>query len=192
MFGWNRIQKWIGNTVTDRIVSAVQPHVQGKVLDVGCWNGTVSSRLRNVDSTGIDVVDPPAPVIPVQRFDGVHIPFPDKSFDTVLCSFVLHHADRPDELFREMIRVGKKLVIVEDSIETTFNRLSVIWLHDIMVKTDNMPYHKHGFRKIATWRSFFESEGMAVRTFEPMGSVHPCWLFLRHFVFVLEPKGGSA
>lgn len=188
MIGWPAIQKWIATTVHRRTVRAIQPHVRGKLLDVGCWNGIVASQLQGVQATGIDVVDPPSPVIPVTRFDGKTIPFPDQSFDTVLCSFVLHHADHPNELFAELVRVGRRLVIVEDSIERPWNRLSVIKLHDIMVKTDNMPYHPGGFRKIEQWRSLFSGYPIREVAFRRMHSVHPCWPGLRHFLFVLDTK----
>lgn len=89
-----------------RTVQAIQAHVRGKLLDVGCWNGIVASQLPRLQATGIDVVDLPSPVIPVTRFDGKTIPFPDRSFDTVRCSFVLHHADYPNEFFAELVRVG--------------------------------------------------------------------------------------
>jgi SAM-dependent methyltransferase len=49
---------------------------------------------------------------------GEYLPFPDDRFDTVLAFWSLNHADEPDEVFREVIRVlkpgGRFLAVLED------------------------------------------------------------------------------
>lgn len=39
--------------------------------------------------------------------DGHHLPFKDKSFDYIICSHVLEHADDPGVFISELMRVGK-------------------------------------------------------------------------------------
>lgn len=45
------------------------------------------------------------PTRPDYWFDGRQIPFEDSSFDLILCTEVLEHAEDPDKLVREMNRV---------------------------------------------------------------------------------------
>jgi ubiquinone/menaquinone biosynthesis C-methylase UbiE len=113
---------------TARVVAMLQPHISGSVLDVGCYNGAVTRQL-SPDAVGIDVVAPPKPQVSVTVFDGRDIPFPDQSFDTVVCSFVLHHSPDPARLLVEMKRVGKRLVILEDAYDNFADRSVVIATH---------------------------------------------------------------
>ena len=85
------------------------------VLDVGAGDGSLDRQqleIRpDVRITGIDVVIRPRTLIPVLRFDGQSIPFPDKSFDVVMFVDVLHHASNPDQLIKEASRVGGGVII---------------------------------------------------------------------------------
>ncbi|MFA5937514.1 MAG: methyltransferase domain-containing protein [Candidatus Paceibacterota bacterium] len=103
----------------------VQTYKQGeKILDVGCAGGhfylTLSRAIQSLDYTGVDIT--PAyidfarekfPGVPFSVGDVRKLPFPDKSFDTVLCLFVLIHLDEEGvrEAVRELTRVAKHQVI---------------------------------------------------------------------------------
>lgn len=84
--------------------------MQGKVLDVGCGEMPFRSLLpRSCSYTGIDVpladqfgMTESSDIVP---FDGIHIPFPDASFDHILCTEVLEHVKYPEALIAEMLRV---------------------------------------------------------------------------------------
>jgi SAM-dependent methyltransferase len=91
----------------------LRPHLQsmtGSVLDVGCgempFRGFLPTGHRY---TGIDIavagdfgMRQHADIV---GFDGLTIPFPDESFDHVLCTEVLEHAENPLALISEMHRV---------------------------------------------------------------------------------------
>ena len=86
--------------------------LRGDLLDVGCGEMPYRSFLPEaVRYTGIDV--PQANAFAMQGndevipFDGLSIPFPDASFDTVLCTEVLEHSAQPLTLIAEMERVLK-------------------------------------------------------------------------------------
>jgi SAM-dependent methyltransferase len=57
------------------------------------------------------------PEVHVQRADALALPFPDASFDVVLASLLLHRMERdePVRLLRELNRVARRAVIVNDS-----------------------------------------------------------------------------
>jgi ubiquinone/menaquinone biosynthesis C-methylase UbiE len=89
-------------------------------LDVGCGDGTIDAmvRARRPDITieGIDVLIRPTAVVAVTLFDGVTIPFPDRSFDAVLLVDVLHHTQDPAALLAEATRVARHHVLVKDHV----------------------------------------------------------------------------
>jgi SAM-dependent methyltransferase len=93
-----------------RFLGPILPGLEGRLLDVGCGEMPFRGSLpRSVDYTGIDVEAALAfgmrgdPAIRV--FDGRSIPFADASFDHVLCTEVLEHAEDPAGLMAEIHRV---------------------------------------------------------------------------------------
>lgn len=84
--------------------------LQGKVLDVGCGEMPFRNFLPNdVQYQGIDVPDAVSFGMrdhpEIVMFDGTHIPFPNNSWDGILCTEVLEHTFEPDALVAEMLRV---------------------------------------------------------------------------------------
>jgi hypothetical protein len=79
-------------------------------------------------------------------------------------------------------------VVFEDAYDTTFDRMSVLLLHVISSRVINMPYRVKGFRSGKAWRRFFEEHGLKVISCVRYPGVQPLWLFLRHYLFVLEPS----
>ena len=74
-----------------------------RILDVGCGLGPykVEIEKRGGKWVGIDLKGPGCSVIA----DGCHIPFPDGSFDGVLCAAVLEHVPDLDIFMTEIKRV---------------------------------------------------------------------------------------
>ena len=89
----------------------------GRVLDVGCGNGSLISaiyRRGNVEAYGIDIS--PNMIGECRgRYTGIHfevstgerIGFADGYFDTVITCCVLHHLRDPQKFFEEAFRVLK-------------------------------------------------------------------------------------
>jgi len=50
----------------------------------------------------------------VQLYSGDIIPFKDDTFDAVICNYVLHHSNNPKQLFSELVRVSKNIVIITE------------------------------------------------------------------------------
>jgi SAM-dependent methyltransferase len=84
--------------------------LSGALLDVGCGEMPFRPLLGpSLTYTGIDV--PRAEDFGMREnpdivaFDGRAIPFPDASFDAILCTEVLEHVEDPAGLVAEMLRV---------------------------------------------------------------------------------------
>lgn len=88
------------------------PAVRGSLLDVGCGEAPYRHLLAPaVSYTGLDVPEAEsfgmAASSDIVSFDGRTIPFGDNSFDSILCTEVLEHAEGPEKLVEEMHRVLK-------------------------------------------------------------------------------------
>jgi SAM-dependent methyltransferase len=91
----------------------------GKGLDVGCGTGVLAGRLARAgyEMTGVDpsrgmldVLSENAPEVSAVQGSGTELPFPDDSFDLVMCVAVMHHVADPEAVARtlaEMVRVSR-------------------------------------------------------------------------------------
>ena len=92
------------------------PHLTGDVLDVGCGRKPYRSFASATRYVGVDIDTPTTRALGVADvfYDGRHLPFPDDSFDAVLCSQVFEHVFTPREFLAEILRVlrpGGRLVM---------------------------------------------------------------------------------
>lgn len=88
------------------------------LLDVGCGDGTVArdiaAKVGADRVAGVDIKVRPEVAIEVRAYDGTTLPFPDRSFEAVVISDVLHHAHDPRAVLREALRVSDRLVAIKD------------------------------------------------------------------------------
>lgn len=89
-----------------------------RVLDFGCYDGYIGSRLAR--KLGAFPVEVDISLVALQKIkidhglalqlvvnDGQGLPFPDAAFDTVICSEILEHVTDVESLMREIRRVMK-------------------------------------------------------------------------------------
>jgi SAM-dependent methyltransferase len=108
----------------------------GSVCDVGCGTGhllgvlaahstTVPRKFTGVDFQLESGVSARYPAIEFREADVEHLPFPDRAFDTVICTHVLEHVLRIDRTILELRRITahRLLIIVplEREYRFTFN-----------------------------------------------------------------------
>ncbi len=112
----------------ERITAALAQQIGccSSLLDVGCGDGSLARQLAiKTDAErvcGVDVLLQPSTTIEISSYDGRHLPYEDRSFEVVLLSDVLHHAQAPVELLRECLRVASRVVALKDHF--TFGALS--------------------------------------------------------------------
>ena len=107
------------HVLADRLAKVIPQRCS--VLDVGCGDGRVGKeilrRRPDLKIEGVEVLVRDAVEIPVQPFDGVHLPFPDRHFDVVLFTDVLHHTADPMILLREASRVAQRCIVIKDHLK---------------------------------------------------------------------------
>ena len=137
-------------------------------LDVATGGGHVARRLREA---GCDVVsvDPAPGMQPTVVARAEHIPFADDSFDVVACRIAPHHFEDVRAAVREMARVSKDRVVVQDNL----------FLGDEVEEAEKLrdPTHVRCYSE-DEWRTFFADAGLRVedeRLFERAVEVEP-WL----------------
>jgi ubiquinone/menaquinone biosynthesis C-methylase UbiE len=88
------------------------------LLDVGCGDGTNTRALADQIGAkrivGADVLVRSTATIEVHPYDGIHLPFPDRSFEAVSIVDVLHHCTEPRAVLKEIMRVADKVVAIKD------------------------------------------------------------------------------
>jgi ubiquinone/menaquinone biosynthesis C-methylase UbiE len=152
----------------DLLVEWCEPGEGVQALDVATGGGHVARRLREA---GCDVVsvDPAPGMQPTVVARAEHIPFADDSFDVVACRIAPHHFEDVRAAVREMARVSKDRVVVQDNL----------FLSEAVEEAEKLrdPTHVRCYSE-DEWRSFFAEAGLRVeneRMFERSVEVEP-WL----------------
>ncbi|MDG2990934.1 class I SAM-dependent methyltransferase [Candidatus Synechococcus calcipolaris G9] len=161
------------------------------VLDLGTSNGALAANIKRKlgatttpEFTGCDVHIQPETFIPVVRYDGYTIPFPENHFDTVMIIDVLHHADSPRRVLEEAKRVARKNILIKDHYWVNSKDFTSLKFADYI---GNQPYGIHlpyGFLTEENWHRMIHDLNLNVlesRKFR-YNLIDPC----RHILFDLR------
>lgn len=121
---------------------------EGKVLDVGCQDGSGWGHGHRVTGKPYNYLDSIPDIIYFDmdkwshpkfvRGDAHHLPFKDNSFDTVVSGDVLEHVVDPVEFIRELIRTSKNKIIITTPDEYQWHESLYPF-----VKSSNHPANKN-------------------------------------------------
>ncbi len=143
--------RWLGGLAAVR--KAIPPEARS-VLDVGSGSADIPRALAR-NGLHITCLDSNADVIEIARQrskgrvglefrlgDGVRLPFPDKSFDVVMCNLALHHFDPVNavDLLREMRRVARRRTVVTDLRRSRAAWMGA-WLFSRLVSRNRLTRH---------------------------------------------------
>jgi ubiquinone/menaquinone biosynthesis C-methylase UbiE len=135
-----------------REIRRYAPKLKGKLLDFGCGSKPYQNLFEVESYIGVDIAESGHPhhneKIDV-FYDGKTLPFPDNTFDSMLCSETLEHVFNVEEILCELKRVLKNdaqvLITVpfswdEHEAPYDFGRYTSFGIHYLL--------EKHGFRII--------------------------------------------
>jgi len=166
-----------------------------KVLDVGCGDGTIDRLIAQqspgISIEGIDVLVRPDAKIPVRGFDGIHIPYPDASFDAVMFVDVLHHVDDPLLLLQEAMRVGRS-VVIKDHLREGFLAGATLRFMDWVGNAHHGVALPYNYWSKAEWDAALDAVGLKPVEIKHSLGLYPApasWIFERglHFIGRFEP-----
>lgn len=158
----------------------------GRVLDLGCGNGAFSLLLQEqgLQVESVDVANRSVfPQVHPHVYNGRELHYADNSYDVVLVLTVLHHTPTPDVVLQEAMRVGKKVVVMED----VYNSRAQLWLTWLADSLANMEFwgHPHTNRTDEQWRQTFETLGWQVTR----STTFRFLVFFQQVVYKLEKVG---
>ncbi|MGH2767467.1 MAG: class I SAM-dependent methyltransferase [Actinomycetota bacterium] len=178
------------NEVVRRLSPFVDEGVE--VLDLGAGTGKVARLLRErcgIRLTLADIVPNNRTDLPFVQIDDPYcVPLPDRSFDTVLLLFVLHHV--PDtggqrKLLEECRRLARRRVLImEDTPATKLERLINTgwdWVLNFYLGVPT-PFT---FRTTGEWIEEFRSCGFETLRHERYRPIWPTLKTYHHTFFVL-------
>ena len=120
-----------------------------RVLDVGCGDGSLMNLLvkeKNIEVRGLELekqnvqecIYKGLPVIQGNAETELH-QFPDQSFDYVILSQTLQAFYNPDKVLKELLRIGKSVVVSIPNFGYWKVRMSLLFFGKMPV-TNTLPY----------------------------------------------------
>ncbi len=142
----------------DLVVEWCEPAEGIDALDVATGGQHVARRLRE-EGAKVVTVDPAPGMQPDVISRAEEIPFADGSFDVVVCRIAAHHFDEVGAAVREMARVTRDRVVVQDNL----------FQGEAMEEAEKVrdPSHIRRYSE-DEWRGFFGAAGLEVDRLEIM------------------------
>jgi 2-polyprenyl-3-methyl-5-hydroxy-6-metoxy-1,4-benzoquinol methylase len=145
------------------VLSLSEKHEKGKVLDVGCGDGLISTLIANATGAKVYGVDISPRAVEKARKRGIvakvidvdkqEFPFGKSSFDMVFCGDLLEHLYDTENLLenvREVLKPNGYLVVSVPNIASWYNRVFLLfgfmptWIESSLKKYTGNPLIKEG------------------------------------------------
>jgi len=158
--------------LTQALDSLIPP--AATILDVGCGNGLISSRLHRLspgrEFTGIELTERETCMIPCRAYDGKTLPFPPDAFDYVLFVDVLHHTPEAENLLRQASRIARRGVVIKDHYcESRFDHYTLAFMDWVGNAQYGIPL-PNLYKAAGEWRAMFHRLGLQpAKTLEDIG-----------------------
>lgn len=147
----------------------------------------ILEQRPDLEIRGIDVLVRPDTHVPVEPFDGHHIPHPDGAFDCVSFVDVLHHSDDPEALLREGARVARRALLVKDhTLEGWLAGPTLRFMDEVGNARHGVP-RPHNYWTRTEWDAALARLGLASEAWHGRVGLYPwpaSWLFDRRLQFV--------
>lgn len=167
------------------------------ILDIGCGDGLISSKIQNsrneLKYTGIDVMERPKCEINYQSFDGINIPFDENTFDAVQLIDVLHHVEDIDSVMKNALKYTRKYIIIKDHIYENTLDFQTLKFMDWVGNAPHGVKVIYNFQKEKKWDEMFGINNLTKYFYNNKIKLYPRfanWIFGRklHFIAILEIK----
>jgi SAM-dependent methyltransferase len=133
-------------------------------LDIGCGTGDIARAIElmrpQTKFEGVDVVVRPDARVAVTKYDGIRLPFADKSFDFGILVDVLHHTEDPAFVLKEAVRVCRGFILIKDHYcENESDRAILRFMDWVGNKAHGiaLPYN---YQSRADWQEIFSKCGL--------------------------------
>jgi SAM-dependent methyltransferase len=174
---------------------AAQIPQRASVLDIGCGDGTIASRISqlrpDISIQGVEFMVRPECKIACLVYDGVTLPFPEASFDVCLFVDVLHHTRDMAALLREACRVSRSYVLLKDHLNENAFDDATLRLMDWIGNRPHGVQLTYNYQSRGQWSEHFSGCGLKEATWTSRVPLYrlPISLFAGrglHFVALLR------
>jgi SAM-dependent methyltransferase len=151
-------KNWLVKKIArESLKNSIKKYVKGNLIDIGCGDSPYKELLAPYieNYTGLDTVHTKHNKSNIDSFSSAYdIPFENSTFDTVFCTAVLEHLEKPDKAIHEASRVLKTKGV---AIYT-----SPLFWHIHEEPRDFFRYTKFGLKYI------FEKNGFKIIDIQPL------------------------
>jgi SAM-dependent methyltransferase len=162
--------------VLAQLLAAKVPE-NSSLLDIGCGDGTIGSLIQSavpsVQIQGIEIAERPACRIPCSSFDGLHIPFPDATFDVCMFVDVLHHTNNIREVLGEASRVSRRFLLIKDHRSESPLDFYTLKFMDWIGNRPHGVVLPNNYQSRSQWDTYFADAHLSLKAWEDHVPLYP-------------------